>query len=40
MKIAVFIDCHRLLIAYTYDRLRLILEIYTDTATLSLHIDE
>ena len=40
MKIAVFIDCHRLLIAYAYYSLWLILEVNTDTTVLCLDIDE
>ena len=40
MKIAVFIDCHRLLVAYTHNSLWFILEIHADATVLSLHIDE
>ena len=40
MKIAILIDCDRLLVAYTYNSLRLILEVHTDATVLSLHIDE
>ena len=40
MKIAILIDCYRLLIAYTYNCLWLILQIDTDATVLCLHIDE
>ena len=40
MKIAVLIDGNRLLIAYAYDSLRLVLEVNTDTTVLCLDIDE
>ena len=40
MKIAVFINCHSLLISKRYDCLRLFIEIHTDSAILSLDVDE
>ena len=40
MEIAVFIYCHRLFIADTYDSFRLVLEIHTDPPVFRFYIDE